>query len=212
MHSTAPALTSVVFDIGNVFLRWDIKNLYRQIFATEAEIDAFLAETNLPAMNKQFDGGRLFADGLHELATQFPHHHAAIMAFDPRWADCLDGEIAENIELLFMLKRVKIPVYAISNFSREKFDIARHVTPALDAFDHAIISADHAVIKPDLRIYELLISETGLDPSTAIFIDDVLENIESAEAVGYQTYHFPNHDTESCMAFRSRLKAGGLVF
>src|SRR3712207_7285417 len=36
--------TKVVFDIGNVLLRWDPRNLYRKVFADEAKMEWFLNE------------------------------------------------------------------------------------------------------------------------------------------------------------------------
>ena len=33
----------VVFDIGNVLLRWDPRNLYRKVFRDEARMERFLS-------------------------------------------------------------------------------------------------------------------------------------------------------------------------
>ena len=38
--------------------------------------------------------------------------------------------------------------------------------------------------KPDIRIYEYLIKHYGLNPEESLFIDDVEENVQAAEAAG----------------------------
>ena len=40
-------MTAVVFDVGNVLLDWDARRVYRDAFASDAEIEAFFAEAGL---------------------------------------------------------------------------------------------------------------------------------------------------------------------
>ena len=42
---------TVVFDIGNVLLRWDPRNLYRRIFDDEKQMEWFLANVCTPDWN-----------------------------------------------------------------------------------------------------------------------------------------------------------------
>jgi hypothetical protein len=62
-----------------------------------------------------------------------------------------------NEDILGDLKRAGLPVYAISNFSREKFDVALTKFPFLHTFDELIISGDVGMVKPNPEIFELLI-------------------------------------------------------
>ena len=52
------------------------------------------------------------------------------------------------------------------------------------------MSCEVSVCKPDPRIYELCLSRLGVEPGEALFIDDRVENIEAAAALGLQTVHF----------------------
>ena len=64
-----------------------------------------------------------------------------------------------------------------------------------DAFDHILISAESGIVKPEAMIYFLSLQALEVQPSEAIFIDDFIENIEGANAVGMHTIHFHNaHD------------------
>ena len=51
-------------------------------------------------------------------------------------------------------------------------------------FDAIVISGEVGLHKPGPEIFELALSEIGLPASECVFIDDLKENIEGAEAVG----------------------------
>jgi len=67
----------------------------------------------------------------------------------------------------------------------EKFD---------DAFDRMIISAEVGVMKPKPEIYLLALEQLGMGPAEAVFVDDFIENVEGARAVGMSTVHFRDFD------------------
>ncbi len=56
--------------------------------------------------------------------------------------------------------------------------------PLADAFDVLVISAEEKVMKPDPRIYHLALERLGVQPGEAIFLDDFVENIHAANALG----------------------------
>ncbi len=46
------------------------------------------------------------------------------------------------------------------------------------------------MIKPDIRIYELLLERYGLNYEDLIFIDDRKDNIEAAKTLGITGIHY----------------------
>lgn len=202
-------LKAVVFDVGNILIRWEPDQMLRPYFGSDADYAAFLDSTRLMWMNLEFDAGRPFADGIGELVRRFPHYEAPLRAFDTRWSDCVLHAIDDNVATLLALKKAGHTVHAITNFAREKFDIARARFPFLNAFDHALVSADIGLIKPDYRIYHRFVHDVGLRPEELIFVDDSAVNIAAAKAVGYQVFHMPHANRAECEAFRGVLRAGG---
>jgi 2-haloacid dehalogenase len=184
------AIDNVVFDIGKVLIRWEPMKLYRRMFPDDAAIGAFLEETGLLTRNIEFDRGEPFADGLADLAARHPHHAAPLRAFDERWTETLDGDIPETVALLEGLRQAGVPTYAITNFSREKFDVALDLFPYLDRFEDIIVSADVRLIKPDPEIFQLLIRRQELDPARCLFIDDSAKNIAAARGLGLVSHHY----------------------
>ncbi|MBI2331036.1 MAG: HAD family phosphatase [Chloroflexi bacterium] len=53
-----------------------------------------------------------------------------------------------------------------------------------DAFDHLTISAEVGVAKPNARIYQLALEQAQVKAGEAVFVDDVIANIEACEQVG----------------------------
>jgi putative hydrolase of the HAD superfamily len=61
-------------------------------------------------------------------------------------------------------------------------------------FDEIFISAELKLAKPDPRIYQHVIKALDADPSTLIFVDDFIENIEGARAGGIHAVHFRSRE------------------
>ena len=194
-----------VFDVGNVLIRWDPRNLYRKLIADEAEREDFLARICSPEWNLEMDRGRAFAEGVAERVALFPQHEALIRAFDERWLETLDGAVEEAVAILEELRAAGVKTYAITNFSREKFALTRTRYPFLDSFEGIIVSAHEQLLKPDPRIYALLCERHGLAPADCIFIDDSLANVEGARAFGMQGHHF-----KTAAELRADLRQQGL--
>ena len=149
----------------------------------------FLANVCTPAWNIEQDRGRSFAAGVAELLALHPEWEHEIRAFDERWEETVAGEIPGSIELLARLKG-KAALYAITNFSREKFALSFERYAFLREFDGVIVSGHEGLLKPDPAIYHLFLERYGRQASRCLFIDDSQRNVDGAVAVGMQAVHF----------------------
>lgn len=59
-----------------------------------------------------------------------------------------------------------------------------------DAFDVMIISAEVGLVKPDAGIYQHTLRALEVEPAASVFLDDFIENVEGAQAVGMNAIHF----------------------
>ncbi len=96
--------------------------------------------------------------------------------------------------MLDALRARGVPVYAITNFSAEKFGLACAEFPFLGGFDGVIVSGDEKLVKPDPAIYRLLLERYRLSAADCLFIDDVAANVEAARGVGMYGHHFKDPD------------------
>ncbi len=101
-------------------------------------------------------------------------------------ADSLDQE------LLALIRGVRpaIKTGLISNAWSNARRVFTDVFPLADAFDVMVISAEERVMKPDPRIYRIALERLGAPAGESIFVDDVLENVRGAQALGMRGVHF----------------------
>jgi epoxide hydrolase-like predicted phosphatase len=77
-----------------------------------------------------------------------------------------------------------------------------------DAFDHIVISSEVGIVKPQKEIYGLALSGLDVEAEETLFIDDFVENIQGAEAVGMHTIHFQD-PIEAMQTIQERLERPG---
>jgi len=188
MARTSP--TIVVFDIGKVLLDWDPRHLYRRIFPDSERMESFLREVLPTSWILETDRGKPFADAVAERIMRFPDHADAIRPFDHRWLETVAGPIAGSVALLERLQARGVPTYSITNFSAEKFEIARTAFPFLDSFRGIVVSGRERLLKPDAAIYRTLFDRHAVDPADCLFIDDSAANVAAARTLGMHAHHF----------------------
>jgi 2-haloacid dehalogenase len=186
----APAISAVVFDLGGVLIDWDPRYLYRTLFDNEAEMEDFLATVTTPDWNRAQDAGRSWAEAVEELAQRHPERRELIEAYWNRWHETLGDAIGPTVEVLDELREAGVRLYALTNWSGETFPVARPRFPFLEWFEGIVVSGDERLIKPDPRIFAVLLERYGLEPATTLFIDDHADNVDAAEAQGMTAIRF----------------------
>jgi 2-haloacid dehalogenase len=190
MTMLQPSLTAVVFDLGGVLIDWDPRYLYRTLFDDEAAMEAFLATVTTPEWNRAQDAGRPWDEAVRELVERHPDRRDLIEAFWRRWPETLGDAIEPTVAILHDLRSTGIRLYALSNWSGETFPIARPRYPFLDWFDGIVISGDERLVKPDPRIFEVLLERYGLAAAATLFIDDHAVNVDAAARLGFKVLRF----------------------
>ena len=187
----ASTIRAVVFDLGGVLIDWNPRYLYRKLFdGDEAGMEAFLGTVCTPAWNEEQDGGRAFADAVALLVARHPTQAALIEAYHTRWEEMLAGPITGSVEILAALKARRTPLYALTNWSAEKFPIARRRFDFLQWFDGIVVSGEIRLKKPDPAIFRHMLDRFGLAAGETLFIDDSERNVAGAQAAGMTSLLF----------------------
>ncbi len=185
----------VVFDLGGVLIDWNPRYLYRKLFdGDEAAMERFLGEVCTSDWNLQQDAGRPFAEACALLGERHPEHKNLIKAYHTRWFEMLAGPIEGTVEILRDLKARGTPLYALTNWSAETFPYALEQYDFLHWFRGIVVSGAEKLVKPDPRIYRLLLERYGIDPADAVYIDDNPGNAAVATDLGLHGIHFTTPD------------------
>jgi 2-haloacid dehalogenase len=181
----------VIFDLGGVLIDWDPRHLYRKLFGgDEAAMEHFLATVCTQEWNRGQDAGRLVADATQLLKQHHVDKTELIDAFYGRFDEMMAGPISGTVDILSELHACGTSLYLLSNFSAETYPLACRRFDFLRLFHDIIVSGEVKAIKPDPRIYEILIDRCRIDPHRAVFIDDVAENVEAARRIGIYGIQF----------------------
>jgi 2-haloacid dehalogenase len=181
----------VVFDLGGVLIDWDPRHLYRKLFAgDEAAMEHFLATVCTHEWNRCQDAGRSFAEGARLLKAEHPDRADLIDAYCARFDEMIAGPIAGSVEILAELRDRDLPLYGLTNWSAETYPPALERFAFLSWFRGILVSGEVGVIKPDPRIFALLIERFAIDPHRAVYIDDVETNVIAARPFGIHPIHF----------------------
>lgn len=100
------------------------------------------------------------------------------------------GDVTDR-NLIAFLRGLR-PQFKIGLISNAWSGLRAYITDQgfADVFDTMIISAEVGLMKPDAAIYHLALERLGVQPAEAVFVDDFVENIEGARAVGMHAVHF----------------------
>jgi len=178
-------LTAAVFDLGGVLIDWNPRYLYRKLFDGDDDaMEAFLADVVSPAWNAEQDAGRTWREAVEALSAIHPDRRDLIAAYDERWEETLGGPFEETVEILGELRGAGVRLAALSNWSAEKFPIARPRYPFLEWFETIVISGEVGINKPDPRIYHHLLDRTGLAAAASVYVDDAAANVRAAADLG----------------------------
>ena len=203
---TGRAIEAVVFDVGRVLYRWDLRILFEQLIEDEEQLEFLLSEVVTEQWHFQHDAGRPLGDMVPERQVQFPDYADALDAYRTRFNETIPGPVPGSLEIVRELHERDVPLYAITNFGAEFWDGFRPTTPIFDLFRDIVVSGKERIAKPDERIFALAARRFGHDPDKMLFIDDNAANIAAARTLGWQVHHFLD-----ASRLRNDLEARGLL-
>jgi 2-haloacid dehalogenase len=182
---------AVVFDLGNVLISWDPHPAIAREVGQEQARQFLTDETfGFQAWNRQQDAGRSW-EGAEDVAIKsHPQWERAIRAYRANFEESMVGAIEDSVQILRELHAAGIPLYGLTNWSRELFPVARKRFAFLELFEDIIVSGEEGVAKPDPKIFEILHQRIGHALGSCIFIDDSMANIAAAREAGLNAILF----------------------
>ena len=129
---------AVVFDIGNVLIEWQPERFYDAQIGPERRAEMFGA-VDLHAMNDRVDIGNPFRETIYETAAAHPEWRPEIEMWHDRWIEMATPVISHSLRLMEALQAKGIPVFSLTNFGIQSYDLAARHYPFLRRFDRDLI-------------------------------------------------------------------------
>ena len=182
---------TVVFDIGNVLIRFAPDDFLQQLFPDDpAKQQAMLHQVYQGPYWPEFDRGTVeYEDAARRLVSEFGGCYADYMHAITGWIE-LKTPVEEGWRAAGRCRRAGKRLYLLSNYPREGYARMREkFADRFALFDGGCISSDCHQLKPEPEIYRTLIDQCGLTPERTLFIDDTLANVEGAMKSGIHGFH-----------------------
>lgn len=176
---------NIVFDIGDVLLSYRWKDMLINDYGmNEKDALEFGEGIFTDQVWRDMDRGLLSIEGVKNRFRDEKKKYATVLCWFLDNAEQMSVETPDIWERVKELKKKGYKIYLLSNYCHELLN--RHLKSAtfLNDVDGKIISSDYGVVKPERKIYEILLDKFSLNPHDCIFFDDRKENIEGAKDVG----------------------------
>lgn len=194
-------MKNIVFDLGGVLFARDKHKCSPEFI----DFFRFIRTDPMPDFWVEYDRGTLTLDQVIDALCALHGCTPEVARAYLREAIDRQEPVRATERLVGELKRAGYRLYVLSNMSREFIDFLRRAD-VYALFDGEVVSCEEGTVKPEPRIYRILLDRYGLDPAETLFIDDRAANIAAAREAGIDGFLFDPHDPEaSCEALRQRL-------
>jgi 2-haloacid dehalogenase len=197
---------AVVFDVGRVLFHWELRALFEKLIADPEELGWFLANVVTEEWHFEHDRGRALADMVPERIALYPQYEAHIRAYATRFNETVPGPVEGSHALVERLAAAGVPLFCLTNFGDEFWQVFRPTQPIFDHFADIIVSGVEKVAKPDPRIYEIVEARSGRGGDALFFTDDNPANIAAARARGWDAHLFTD-----AVSLEAQLVSAGLL-
>ncbi|MGN0023751.1 MAG: HAD family hydrolase [Elusimicrobiaceae bacterium] len=177
---------NVIFDLGGVLVDWNPRYFYRSVFNDDEKMEDFLSSCCNSEWIVAMDAGITAKENIARGQKACPKYAKELVLYDEGWYSMFGGAIEGTVEILKNLKRAGTPLYALTNWSAEKFPWAKENFPFFNLFDGIVVSGEEKIIKPNPEIYKRLLNRYNLKAENCIFIDDSPANVAAARALGME--------------------------
>ena len=186
---------NIIFDFGNVLVQWHPEVVYGEYFGDEAKAWWFLRHVVDMDFRQRIDAGESMEDCIREKQAQYPEYEQAVELYRSKWREMLTDEVPGMREVISELRARNYEIFGLTNWSMETFPEARAHFGILQMIDRYVVSGAEGLVKPDPRLFQVLLDRYGLKSEDCSFVDDNPDNVAAAKGMGMQGILFTNAET-----------------
>ena len=177
-------MKNLVFDLGNVLVRYDHLAYVKGWVSSEKTAEAVDRAIFAHPIRIETDRGTMTDEQAADImAADAPQYSDVIHRIMANWTDMI-CEMPDGRQLLEDAVAAGIPCYYLSNYPVEAFEKTAAKMPWLRHFKNGLISAHVKMVKPEPAIYQAFLERCGLQAEDCIFMDDMPENVAAAREAG----------------------------
>lgn len=183
---------AVLFDLGNVLVRWDPFLPYEGRYPRE-EVERFFRESDFMALNHAQDAGEPWPSVRARLAERQPDLVPMLDVYLADHRESVPGEVPGADATVRGLRGAGVRVYGLTNWGAENWHVAAEQAPVIHLLEGVVVSGHEKVAKPDPAAFGRAVARFGLDAGRTLFTDDSPRNVAAAAALGFRVHLFVGH-------------------
>ncbi|MFO7896375.1 MAG: HAD family phosphatase [Candidatus Cloacimonadales bacterium] len=183
-------IKNIIFDLGKVLVDYDFSRFFHQ-YGIE-EIDRKFVE--MAPIYELFNRGKISKQEFLQRLKSFLQTSQALSQIEANWADLFT--LNHKMCALAKLLAPDYQIFIFSNTDEIHFNYIYQKFPQLHIFaDNLLLSYQLGAIKPQPAAYHKALQKFALRPEESLFIDDRIENVNSAKVLGMAAIHHLNFST-----------------
>ena len=187
-------LKNLVFDMGNVLIEWNSEKILKAITEDIHLQDLLRKEVFETGLWVETDEGVKTREEVIEIVTgklgeDYRNEITQLLRYWYKYVDVFTKVQDRIIEL----SKSGYSIYILSNTAFTFYDLVKEgYLPATSVAKGMVLSCEEKVLKPDEKIYNILLERYNLDPHDTMFFDDLPENIWGAARCGINGFVVEN--------------------
>ena len=180
--------------MGNVLIEWNSEKILTAITGDTNLQDLLRKEVFETRLWVETDEGVKTREEVIEivaskLGDEYRNEITQLLRYWYKYVDVFTKVQDRIIEL----SKSDYNIYILSNTAYTFYDLVKEgYLPATSVARGIVLSCEEKVLKPDERIYNILLERYNLDPHETIFFDDLPENIWGAARCGINGFVVEN--------------------
>jgi putative hydrolase of the HAD superfamily len=202
-------IKNIVFDLGNVLLDLNLdktETAFRDLLQEEFETAYLKYESD--RLFERFEVGRIspfeFVNGMRSAANvpitddDVIDGWNALLGEMPKSRIDFLKDVAQHYNIYLLSNTNAIHMMWLDEYLEDNHQMK--MQDFINLFKKHYFSFQIQLRKPDAKIYEYIIKDSGINPAETLFVDDRKDNIKAAKAFGFQTYlHDPRMNIASVL-------------
>ena len=191
------AYKNIVFDVGNVLVRWDPQFIVNHVFPEDDDPAKLMLKIFKSQTWYDLNLGTLTENGAID------RYHQQLGIDVPRLEHLLQTVkeslvlVPGSVELLQRLHDKPFNLYALTDNTLSIMAYLKNKYSFWSLFKGIVVSAEVGYLKPSKEIYHYLLEHHQLKAGETLFIDDHAPNVEGAKAMGIEAIQFTH--IEQCI-------------
>lgn len=187
-------MKNLVFDMGNVLIEWNSEKILQAITDDRKLQNLLRKEVFETGLWVQTDEGVKTREEMIEIVTAKigEEYRNEITQLSRYWYKYVDVYTKVQDRIIELSKN-GYNIYILSNTAYTFYDLVKEgYIPAASIAKGIVLSCEEKVLKPNEKIYNILLERYNLDPHDTMFFDDLSENIWGAARCGINGFVVEN--------------------